>query len=570
MTEHRSIKQTLAEVQCCVECSNLSPTRKRDLISAINRFCKMASVSPTVFIASHETIRLILATIRPAAHGITKATYAKIRSNLTAALALAGIVDVLPRGLALKDPAWGPMLGGIKDDKRLSNGLVGFANFCVRVDLEPASVNDEVVQRYMTWLATRTLEPRPKDKVRRVPNLWNEARHRVLDWPDIVLTRLSFKPPQRHLSWTELSTAFRQDAEAYLAMRRRADPFSDEAHAPHRPLAESTLRQQREHLRLAASIIQRSRPQESPITSLVDLVEPAAFKVVLRFYHEQAGCKANAFAGSIASTLIDIARYQVRAGKDRCDELKGIAAKLPSLPVDLTEKNKALLRAFESDEFRARLFYLPHQLLAEVVAKLENPNLPFVAAQVAVAIDVALIAPLRPQNLCRLNWRRHFAEPDGPRGRLLLHIPASETKSKKRDLTFDLPSDVAKRLRWYRKHVLPRLGADPYGDIFVTKNGQPKAQATLSQQIVEYIEQRVGIHMTPHQFRHLAAVLYLEDHPEDFETVRALLGHAWTKTTLVYAGNDSRRAGRAFAGFVAEQRDRLKLTAGTRRRQTGC
>ena len=45
---------------------------------------------------------------------------------------------------------------------------------------------------------------------------------------------------------------------------------------------------------------------------------------------------------------------------------------------------------------------------------------------------------------------------------------------------------------------------------------------------------------------------------------------AWTKTTLVYAGNDSRRAGRAFAGFVAEQRDRLKLTAGTRRRQTGC
>ena len=28
---------------------------------------------------------------------------------------------------------------------------------------------------------------------------------------------------------------------------------------------------------------------------LADLVEPATFKTVLRFYHEQAGCKANAF-----------------------------------------------------------------------------------------------------------------------------------------------------------------------------------------------------------------------------------------------------------------------------------
>ncbi len=44
----------------------------------------MAGVSSKTFVASPETIRPILANIRPAAHGITKATYAKIRSNLTA------------------------------------------------------------------------------------------------------------------------------------------------------------------------------------------------------------------------------------------------------------------------------------------------------------------------------------------------------------------------------------------------------------------------------------------------------------------------------------------------------
>ena len=61
--------------------------------------------------------------------------------------------------------------------------------------------------------------------------------------------------------------------------------------------------------------------------------------------------------------------------------------------------------------------------------------------------------------------------------------------------------------------------------------------------------------MTPHQFRHLAAVLYLEAHPEDFQTVSDLLGHAFAKTTLIYAGSSSRRASRAYGKLVIEQRE---------------
>ena len=70
---------------------------------------------------------------------------------------------------------------------------------------------------------------------------------------------------------------------------------------------------------------------------------------------------------------------------------------------------------------------------------------------------------------------------------------------------------------------------------------------------------KVGIHMTPHQFRHLAAVLYLEAHPEDFQTVSDLLGHSFAKTTLVYAGSSSRRASRAYGKLVIEQRQAAAL-----------
>ena len=46
--------------------------------------------------------------------------------------------------------------------------------------------------------------------------------------------------------------------------------------------------------------------------------------------------------------------------------------------------------------------------------------------------------------------------------------------------------------------------------------------------------------------------MYLEENPEDLETAKALLGHAWTKTTLIYVGSSSRRASRAYNRFVFE------------------
>jgi len=40
------------------------------------------------------------------------------------------------------------------------------------------------------------------------------------------------------------------------------------------------------------------------------------------------------------------------------------------------------------------------------------------------------------------------------------------------------------------------------GHLFVTEQGIRKHQATLTVQIIRAIAQHVGIHMTPHQFRH--------------------------------------------------------------------
>ena len=549
---------TLEEVSHLAD--TVSPAGRRRWIgrSATERLCAMAGVAPASMPANAPSVRAILSKIRPAAHGITAKTWANLLSRFRVELRLADVIDPNHAGYAATHPAWAPLVQAIAGDKRLSTGLAVFHNWCATRGITPKSAN-AAFRDFGTWLDERTLYPRPRDVLRRVPQLWNEASENIDVWPKVKLALISFRaPPKRH-QWSDLTESLRRDTEAYCAMRENPDPFDERPNAPPRPLAASTLRQQRVHIRLAASILIDGGIPVEEIASLADLVEPERFKVVLRHYHKRANEQPNAFVVGLAKTLIQVAYYHVGASPEEIAHLKRIASKLPSIPLELTAKNKALLRKFESDRLKAELLFLPEKLVATVTKALETGRFDFVKAQVAVAIDFQLVVPLRPQNLSRLNWQRHFIEPDGPTGRLLLHLPKAETKSRKQDFTVEIPDHVARRLRWYRRQILPRLSADVNGDLFVTRKGVRKDQETITIQITRVIEDHLGIYMTVHQFRHIAGASYLEDNPEDMETARALLGHAWSKTTRIYAGSSSRRASRAYNRFVFEKREALRL-----------
>jgi integrase len=559
--------KTLDEVLQIVEEADLMPYQRRDMRSAVKRVSDIAGFAPVTAEATAPALRQMLKGVLPAAHGVSQKTWANLVSGLRAALRLADVIDPRGEGLAIKDPAWAPLVEAIAEDKGLSNGLAGFANFCSGRSISPHQVDDDLLQQFYTWLENRTLCPNPKAVVRFVPLLWNKASERIGCWPRFRLALISFMAPQRHLRWGALTEGFRADAEAYLAMRADPDVFDERPNAPRKPLAKSTLHQQREHLRLAASVLVESGVPVEEITALADLVQPERFKDILRHYHEAAAGQPNAFATGLAQTLLQVARHHLSLTEEEFSHLKRIAAKLPPIPLELTPKNKALLRKFEPDASKAKLYFLPDTLQAEVTRALEKGRLLFVAAQMTVAFDIQLAIGLRPQNLSALHWRRHFLEPDGPRGRLLLLIPAAEMKSRKEDFVTEVASEVAQRLRWYRRTILSRLGADPNGDLFVTSKGTRKDQRTLTIQMLKTIKRRLGIHMTAHQFRHLLGTSYLDANPHDTETARLLLGHSWTKTTRIYVGSQTRRASRAYNDFLFEQRERLKLRRKRQRRR---
>jgi integrase len=539
--------------------AGLNATRWRDTKSAVKRTCEMAGCAARSLRLEVPILRETLRNIRPAAHGVSWKTWSNIRSSFAKALELAGVIDRMDRGVALRHPLWGPLMRSIAHDKRLAGGLAAFANWCPGRGIDPEQVGDHVLQEFHVWLQTRTLCPRPRDLVRRVPHVWNEAKRRVPGWPQFELTLVSFKPPRRHLPWKDLRESFQAEAQSYLAMRADPDVFDERPNAPRQSLAKSTLHGQSEHLRLSASVLIESGVALEDIKSLADLIRPERFKSILRHYHNQANGLPNAFAICLAQTLIQVAKYFVGVTPDELAQLKKIASKLPAVPLEPTAKNNALVRQLESERLLAKLLFLPEDLLAEVKNDLAKGPLRLVDAQVAIGIDIQLAIALRPQNLSTLNWQRHFLEPDGPRGRLLLHIPAAEMKSRRNDFDVEIPEDVARRLRWYQRHILSRLKGDPNGDLFVKMNGRRKDQRTLTIQIIKTIERRLGIHMTTHQFRHRNGNSYLEENPEDMETARLMLGHAWAKTTRIYVGSSTRRASRAYNEFLFEQRDALKL-----------
>ncbi len=194
----------LAEVLDIIEVSKLPATRRRDLTSAIHRICTMTGASPVAVQVDAAALRQRLADIRPAAHGLAGKSWANLRSAFTAGLALAGVIDTLPRGAARADPNWAALTRRLTDP-RLANGLAAFLNWCALREVVPKAVDDEAVEQFHLWLETRTLYPKPKDLVRRIPLLWNEAREEVPGWPQIRLSPRSFRKPRQHLGWSELA-----------------------------------------------------------------------------------------------------------------------------------------------------------------------------------------------------------------------------------------------------------------------------------------------------------------------------------------------------------------------------
>ncbi len=555
MPDGTKVSPTLADVLAILEAdADLATMRRRDLCSAVRRIAGLLGRDPARIPASVPEIRRALADVNPARAGISPKTFQNHQSNLLAALRHVGTTRHPSLARVPLNPQWEALHERLPD-KRFRNGLSRFLHFCSAKGIEPGQVDDTVVDRFMDYVRESTLARKPSDVHRRSCRLWNEAAGCVPGWPQIQLSVPDNRPPRRRLSLEALPEDFKRDLEAYLSIRADPDPFDETV--PVKPLKAGTLRLRREQPRLAASALVQLGREPGSITGLSDLVKPEAFKDILRQMRADHDNQPSAWVEGVAKTLVAVAKEWVHAPDDRLAELKRLFGRLPKVQLGLTRKNREALRQFDDEVNLARLLALPELLFQEACGINPPTHKAAVKAQLALAIELLLNCPIRGQNLISLRLDRHILRPAGRRGKVYLCLEPSEVKNEQW-IDFEFPTHLTRMLETYLERFHPLLGGERCPYLFATRDGKQKSQATLAQQISATIYKRTGLRMSLHQFRHLGANLHLEGNPGGFESLRQLLGHKSTKTTVnAYAGLNTRRAARLHDEILARRRQAL-------------
>jgi integrase len=543
------IPVTLRDVLNTVEGRDtLSATRRRDLRSSIKRVALLVGDDPARIPLDLRTISAKLATVSPAAAGLTSKTFSNIRSDFIAAVKVSGLKPVQRPARTPLSPAWKKLYTGLSG-RRAQLGLSRLARYASAKGIAPQEIDDATIDAFITAVRDGSLHRKPNDLHRKVALIWNETAERS-EFGLQTVEVPSFRRTAKRIEWTGLTTTFRRDVNEYLTWCGGTDVFAADARS--RALSPQTIKLHQNQIHAAVTALVESGVKPAAIKSVADLVSPEHFKRVLRRRHEAIGGRENVFNHDLAWALVQIARRWVKADADVLAELIRLAGKVPMPVSGLTDKNKRCLRQFDDPVVLQRLFNFPSRLWAEVKRDAKPNVKTLVKAQAALAVAILSYMPIRPQNLATLTFDIDLFLREGLRATSSLELSASKVKNRT-ELAFDIPSEVARMLIEYRNRIAPKVIGHRPDRLFVRADGTPKNQWSVAWLIRTYLKRRVGVELSSHQFRHLSAKVMLDAQPGIFETVRQLLGHKSLSTTVgAYAGIDSRRAGRHQQRLIEE------------------
>ena len=532
----------------------LSATRRRDLRSAVTCFAALTGSTPAFVSLDLAAIRSVLDLMVPMQAKVSRKRWANLRSDLSAAIAASGLRPMLKTATVELSESWASLLDKAQE-RRLRDGLSRFARWASERQIAPQDVQRDVVDRFVADLETASLVRKIADLSQTIVRSWNGL---VRTFPEeglrpIPVVKRTSGPPR--FPWQNLPASFRQDVDDYLKWASVPDPLDESARRT--PLAPKTRRLRRDHVHSAVTAAVAAGIAGNSLVGLAVLTEPDTFKIILRYRWESEGRKLTAYTHGVAGSLIAIGREWVKVSSDRLMALKAIRSRLGVMPSGLTEKNKTMLRQFNDERLLAWLLGLPDRLWRHVTRQLKTSRREFIELQDALAIDILLAAPLRMKNMAALSFDEQIQWPHGQGKPAVILVKREETKNNV-PLEFELPLELSDRLVAYRNSIAPAVIGKRPDAVFVTWRGKPRTQAAIALSIEKTVLKYVGVRLTPHQFRHLAAKIMLDHNPGAYELVRQLMGHKNMQTTTnFYAGIDTRRAGRAHCELLSRLKRNL-------------
>jgi integrase len=252
-------------------------------------------------------------------------------------------------------------------------------------------------------------------------------------------------------------------------------------------------------------------------------------------------------------TAIKIAKYWVKAPAEQVAALQAIRRHVDPKSTGMTARNRSRLRQFDDPENLRRLIDLPKATLRALPRSGPPSYDQAIRLQSAVAIEILLTAPIRSRNLAALRLGRHVVQTRAGGARHIV-IPAEEVKNRTA-LTFEVSDMLGEVMDVYLARCRPLLAGDPDGFLFPARKGGAKTPAQVAAQIKRTIKQETGIDLNAHAFRHLAALLFLREHPGEYETTRLILGHKSIATTVkAYCGLEQADALRRYDALIDRRR----------------
>jgi integrase len=551
MTEKAGlIEKSFADAIAIIAAANELPEHtRRHWPTSLRKIAQALDKPLEVIPARYSAVRADLIHLHHVPAGLTAKTLANHKSNVKSALLYLAREKGIPQYGAPLNPEWQRLMAQIADSL-LRSRLSSFVRFCSANAITSTAVDETVVDRFMDY-RTRCGKPADDAFRRLLARAWNENVGKISGWP----ARRLIEPPVKtdiEIKWEEFPEGLRTDVAQYLQGLTRIRKSRSGQRV--RPLKASTIRTRRAELQAAARMALKVGVPIDKLTSLAVLMSPEVAEKVLDAYWQKNGEEPKLFTIDLAARFLGIAKETKCLGDADCERLDGIRGTFEHHRKEgLTEKNVAFLRHVLTPGVWGRVVKLPFALMADARRQKHAPVRAAVTAQMAVAIAILSVAPVRLANLTAIRLGTNLTKPGGPGKNYWLAFPHYDVKNRVR-LEYPLEEYLTELVDEYVHDFRPALLRGSNEDwLFPGQRKGAKGKISFSGQITERVHKATGLQMTVHQFRHAAGAIILKKRPGEYELVRQLLGHKNVQTTInAYIGLDSIHASEIYNKIIVD------------------
>ncbi|MES0385902.1 MAG: site-specific integrase, partial [Hyphomicrobium sp.] len=509
---------------------------------------------PELVPARWTAVRIPISRLHHTQMGVAEKTLANHKGNVRSALSWFANDEHVPLRGAPLTLDWSKLKQGISH-YRTSANLSSLMRYCSARDIAPQHVDETVLDALMAYRKNTTALATDAAARRKIARTWNRCIGVVPGWPSQRLVEPPLKSTLSGPTREEFPAGLRKDIETYLSglsqVRRTAGGRR------RAPCKSSTINVRRAKLE---AFVRKAVKVGAPISSLESfrqLFDPDLVERVFKAYWPDCGKQPSIYLIELSALVVSIARQTRCIDEGAIDRLDDMRAALDQYrPVDgLTEKNMALIRKILSSDVWRLVVRLPWQLMQEAKVMRERaPVKAAVLAQMAVAIGILSVFPIRLGNLGSIRIGENLIRPSGPETPYWLVFAQLDVKNRVRLETVFDPELTALIDDYIHNHlaVLLRGCNEPW--LFRGMCEGEKGLATLSSQITKRIQAMTGLRVTVHQFRHAAAALILKAKPGNYEYVRRILRHRSIQTTInFYIGLETTQASQEFGEIIRRQ-----------------